>query len=122
MKLAIRSAADAEAALARLRPVERRATDGASVADMAEGAALLDLIEGERIVGSVALHIHGDTATIRAACSTGQHTYRHLAMLEAALKRTGVRRVGIFTRRRGLLANLCAAGYALREAELIKEL
>lgn len=120
--IAIRSAADVGAALTRLRPVERRATDGASVEDMAEGCALLDIIEDGRTVGAVALHVQGDTATIRAGACTGQHTYKHLALLERALKERGIRRVGIFTRRRGLLANLCAAGYVLREAELIKEL
>lgn len=120
--IAIRSAADVGAALARLLAVERRSTDGSTVAEMVEGCAVLDLVEDGRTVGAVAVHVQGDTATIRAACCDGQHTYRHLALIEGALKARGVRRVGLFTRRRGLLDRLCAAGYRLREAELTKEL
>jgi len=118
----VRAAADRDAAVRRLRAVEPYAVDDSTAVDMAEGCAVLDVMEGDEIVGAVAIDIVGDTATITGAASEGVSTYEQLRLIEAALKRMGVRRVRAFTRRAGLVRTLTREGYGLCSAELIKEL
>lgn len=119
---AVRPALDPAGALQRLRAVEPHAVDGCTAEQMAAGCALLEVVEQGVCVGAVAVDITGDEATIKAAASDGVCTVAELLMIEAALKRCGVRRVGVFTRRAGLVRNLSRQGYTLKSAELIKEL
>lgn len=120
MLLAVRDAVDRRAAINRLRAVEDYATDGATVADMIDGCALLDVVEAGRVVGAVAVRIEGECATITAAASHGIAAYVELHMIEQLLAARGVRRVGVFTRRAGLVRRLMAQGYTINECELSK--
>lgn len=120
LSITIRDTTDRAACLARLREVEPYATDGATVEDMAEGCALLDVIEDGRVVGAVAVEVRGEVATIKAASSEGLATYTELALIEAMLRRRGVRRIGLYTRRPGLVRKLLAQGYELAECHLTK--
>ncbi len=122
MSLTIASTGDRAAAYARLRAVERRAVDSATVAEMADDCIVLDVIEAGQVVGAVALDVQGTEATITAAANFGAKTWGALAMIEDGLKQRGVRRLRLFTRRRGLLAALMPKGYRIESCELSKEL
>lgn len=122
MQITIAPAADRAAALRRLVPVERHAVGGATVIDMCEGAELLDVSEDGRIIGTMAVSIDGDRATITAACGHGRRAGLELQMLEHMLKARGVCTVGAFTRRPGLVVRLVGAGYELTSAELVKRI
>lgn len=119
---AVKPAADPAAALANLRQVEPHAVSGESAQELANGCVLLDVLEGGQPVGAVAVQIEGEGAVITAFASHGQATYHELALIEAALKRSGVRRVAMLTRRPGLVRNLVREGYSLQRAELEKAL
>lgn len=122
MVVSVASTRDRAAAYLRLQPVQRRAVDAATVPEMADGCLVLDVIEDGATVGAVALDLQGDTATITAAANTGAHTWRALALIEAGLKQRGVRRLRLFTKRRGLIAALVPKGYRIAACELTKEL
>lgn len=122
MDLDITLIEDRSSGVLRLRPVEAHATDGSTAAEMAEGCELFALHEEGRQVGAVAVRIEGDVATITAAASDGLMTYSHLAMLEDQLRARGVRHLGMYTKRPGLLRRLIGQGYGVVQAELIKEL
>lgn len=122
MDLDITLIEDRSSGVMRLRPVEAHATDGSTAAEMAEGCELFALHEEGRQVGAVAVRIEGDVATITAAASEGVRTYELLQELERRLKARGVRHLGMFTKRPGLLRRLVGQGYDVVQAELIKEL
>jgi len=87
---------------------------------MAEGCTVLDLCEAGAVVGAAAVEIAGNVATIKAAVCWGALTYDHLTAIEQWAKGQGVRGVGMFTRRPGLVRALRVRGYGLVEAELFK--
>lgn len=122
MTLTIAATTDREAAYRRLQPVERRAVDGATVAQMANGCLVLDVIENGRTVGAVALDINGDEATITAGANWGARTYDALRMIERGLIERGVKRLHMHTRRRGLLAALLPKGYRITACHITKDL
>lgn len=122
MRVELRDTTDRRACVDMLRQVEAHAVDGEAVADMIDGCALLDVVEDGAIVGAVAVRIEGAAATITAAASSGAATYLELAMIERLLSARGVRRVGMFTQRPGLVRRLLAQGYAIAECELVKEI
>lgn len=122
MSAAVLPAADRAAALDRLAPAAAYAVGGETVEELAAGCALLDVIEGGQPVGAVAVQLVGDEARITAFASRGQATYHELALIEAALHRSGVRRVRMLTMRPALVRNLVREGYSLRRAELEKAL
>jgi hypothetical protein len=122
MTVTVAATSDRAAAYARLQPVARRAVDGATVPEMADGCIVLDVIQNGRAVGSVALDVEGSEATITAGACWGDCTYHALRMIEAGLRERGVKRLHIHTKRRGLLAALGPGGYRLAAAHLIKEL
>ncbi len=122
MSLTIAATTDRPAAYRRLQPVERRAVDGATVPDMADGCLVLDVIENGRIVGAVALDIQGTEATITAGANFGARTYEALRMIERGLIERGVKRLHMHTRRRGLLAALLPRGYSIAACHIIKDL
>lgn len=118
--LTIRDTTDRAACIERLRQVEPYAVDGATVDEMVEGCALLDVIEAGQVVGAVAVDVRGEVATIRAAASEGRATYAELTLIEALLRRQGVREVHLYTRRPGLVRKLLAQGYELAECHMRK--
>jgi hypothetical protein len=120
--ITIRPALSRADAIERLRPVERRATDSSSAEDMAYGCDLLDVIEGDQVVGAAAVEVLGTVATIKAAASIGVHAYEHLALIEQWLKGRGCTHVGMFTKRMPLALNLIKCGYEVKEIELLKVL
>ncbi len=122
MNVTIRDAQDRAAALRMLRAVEQWAVEPASAEEMAEGCAVLDVIEDGQPVGAVAVRIEGQHATITAATASGELTWHELAMIERLLCSQGVRSVGLFTRRPGLVRRLGGLGYELKRAELYKVL
>ena len=122
MKITIRDTQNRRACVDSLRAVERFATDGGHVDDMTRGCSLLDVLEDGRIVGAVAVRIEGSQATIMAATGNGVATYAELACIERMLAARGVRRVGLFTKRPGLVRQLIGQGYGIAECELFKEL
>lgn len=120
--IAMRQAHSRAAAIDRLREVEPHAVDGASAEDMAADAELFEVLEGGRVVGVVAVRVEGDGATITAATASGLATWRHLAELERALHARGVRRLGVCTRRPGLVRELLRRGYRIACADMVKGL
>jgi len=122
MRITVRDTADRQAALQVLQRAAVYATDGAELADLVDGCALLDVVEDGRTVGAVAVEIAGDVATIKAAASDGAATYVELALIEAALVVRGVRWLGMFTKRPALVRQLARNGYSLVEAHLRKEI
>ncbi|MBP6899523.1 MAG: hypothetical protein KBC73_05510 [Burkholderiaceae bacterium] len=122
MGLIVASARDRSAAVERLRPVERRAVDGAAAEDMAAGCLVLDVIEDGAIVGAMAVELQGDAATITAAAGSARRPWAALRLVERGLKQQGVRSVTLHTRRRGLLAALMPQGYRIDRCTLTKEL
>lgn len=120
MKYLIATTSDPRAAVERLRAVEPHTTDGASVAELTAGCVLYDVLERGDVVATVAVEYHdGDRATIKAAAGRVDFAAA-LVALEDRLRQRGVRTVGLFTRRAGLLRNLGRAGYSLAQAELVK--
>lgn len=122
MTLTIASTTDRAAAYARLQRVERHAVDGATVPEMADGCTVLDVTHLGKIVGSVAIDITGDEATITAGACWGTCTYAALTMIEAGLKQRGVKRLHMHTRRRGLLAQMLPRGYRIAACHITKDL
>lgn len=120
-ELAVRDTLDADAALDRLRWVEPHAVDGSSALEMAEGCSILDVLEGGRVVGAVAVDLDGTHATIKAAASEGGATYRSLCLIEQLMKRNGARTVGMVTNRAGLVRQLTSNGYRIVECHLVKD-
>lgn len=118
----VRPAADCAAAVAMLKRAADHAVNGESADELAEGCALLDVIEGGQPVGAVAVQLVGEEARITAFASRGQATYHELELIEAALQRSGVRRVRMLTMRPALVRNLVREGYELKRAELEKVL
>jgi hypothetical protein len=117
------AAREPAAAVRLLRRVEPHAVDGSMAEDMAAGCELMDVIEDGNVVGAIAVEVRGEVATIKAAVNTGANTYAALLLLEAQLKARGVRFVGMFTKRAGLVRRLInTGGYGLVQAELIKEI
>ena len=117
MRACVLPAIDSAAALARLRAAERHAVDGSTAEEMAEGCALLDVIEDHRPVGAVALQVRGDVACITAAATRGRATYEALRQLERVLRTIGVRQLGLYTKRPGLVRSLARQGYAGRQVD-----
>ena len=119
--IAIKDAQDVPAALHRLRAVERHAVDGSNVEKMTLGAYVLDVMADGQAVGAVAIKISADgqTATIRAAQCDGP-AYASLDLIEDALQQRGVRQVGMFTKRAGLIRALQKRGYEIVSCELKK--
>lgn len=111
MRLRVVNTTDPAAAIELLRAVEPHAVDGARAEEMAFGCALLDVIEEGQRVGAVAVEIEGERATITAAASRGVATWRELQMIEGQLKRMGIKRLGMFTKRPGLVRQLARRGY-----------
>lgn len=111
MRLQVRDATDRAACVELLRRVETFAIDGASAEQMAAGCALLELNEDGRRVGAVAIELHGERATITAASSHGLATWAELQMIEKLMQSHGVKRLGLFTQRRGLVRQLKRRGY-----------
>lgn len=115
---------DRAASLAQLRRVERWATDGCSAEELAEGCTLLDVLEDGVQVGVIALEVKGAFAFISAAAGNGRQTNvaEALRLAEAIAMERGARRIAMLTRRPGLVRNLMRAGYAIHQAELMKDL
>lgn len=111
MNIALRDASDRAAALQRLAPVQRRAIDGATLADWAD-CSLLDVVEEGETVGAIAVELIGSHAFIPAAASRGRCTYAHLRLLELMVARHGARTIGMRTRRPALVHRLVRLGYA----------
>lgn len=122
MRYGLIASTDRAASVARLVDVERFAVDGASVADMVDGCALLDLVEDGTVTGTVAVEVRGDVATIKAATAEGDKTWQALALLEVSLRMQGVRTIGFFSRRLGMVREASRAGYELVSAEYRKAL
>ncbi|MFT3665575.1 hypothetical protein [Piscinibacter sp.] len=130
MRIGLRVSSDQAAAVERLRAAERFAVDGSSAEDMARGCVLFDVVDEGAAVGAIAVDLAGERrAVVTAAASRGAATWQHLVMLEQTLRINGVRRVALFTRRRGLVRQLARRGYqpvrpvgADGVAELEKEL
>lgn len=110
------------AAIEQLRPVERHATDAATADDMAQGCELWHIVEAQQVVGVVAVEVIGDRATVKAAASGGHNFAAELQAIEGALRRRGVRVMGMWTRRPGLVRKLMAQGYEIAQAEIVKGL
>lgn len=109
--------------LERLRAVEPWAVDGATVAEMTAGCALLDVLEDGQPVGAVAVEIDGDTATITAAMFSGEFSVDEFAYIERMLRTEGVRRLVAYTKRPGVVRRLMSArGFRLEEARMTKDL
>lgn len=122
MHIGINDTADRAACLARLAAADPYTVDGCTAEEIAPGCTLLDVFEDGRIVGAVAVEIRGDIATIKAAAGACAVTYAHLILIEAALAARGVRFVGMFTKRPGLVRQLIARGYDITQCELLKEI
>lgn len=122
MNVTVRATTDRAAAYQRLQSVERRAVDGATVPDMADGCLVLDILQDGQAVGAVAVDITDAEATITAGACWGACTYHALTMIEDGLKARGVKRLHMHTRRRGLLDALLPKGYRLQAAHIAKDL
>lgn len=108
--VSLRRAADPAAALHLLRQVEPYG-DG-TAEEMAAGCLLLDVLDGGEPVGAVAVELRPPVATIKAAAVASARVWvEHLPELEHGLRCAGVRYVGAFTRRAGLVRRMRAAGY-----------
>lgn len=105
----LRVAQDRAAVLARLRAVEPWA-DG-TAAELAEGCALLDVLDEGQPVGAVAIEVLGNVATVKAAACSGGQFWGAVAELESGLRAAGVRTLATFTRRPGLVRRLVRRGY-----------
>lgn len=93
-----------------LRRVEPFA-DG-TAEELADGCMLLDVVDGGRPVGAVAVEVLHPVATIKAAAVTSASVWaEHLPELETGLRLAGVQWVGAFTRRPGLVRRMTAQGY-----------
>lgn len=112
---------DQRATAERLRPVERRAVDGATVAEMTAGCALFDVWDGFRIVGAVALDLQGEVATVTAAARQGDTPPDEWPQIEAHARRLGAKRIRLLTRRPALVRRMIERegfGFALMEKAL----
>ena len=83
---------------------------------------MLEVLENGEIVGAVAVEVLGPDATITAAVSRGQASFGALVMIEDMLKRAGVRRVAVCTRRLGLIHRMSAMGYAVEACRMVKDI
>lgn len=107
--------------MARLRAVEPHAIDGAELHELTADCVLLDVMHGGACVAALAVAFHdGDRATIKAAAGKLDDFGAALAAVESHLTGRGVRTVGLWTRRYGLIRNLGRAGYRLAQAEIVK--
>lgn len=122
MLLEVRDTIDKAAAVAMLRAVEPHSVDGATVDEMTAGCLLLDVVEEGQVVGAVAVEIEGQGATITAAASHGEASFRALGLVEGLLKRAGVSRVGMVTKRFGLVHRLGNIGYSIEHCRMAKEI
>lgn len=124
MTSSIRITDDPARALAVLRGVERFAVDGSSAEQLAEGCTLLDVVEGGRVVGAIALEVKGAFAFITAGAGTGEQTdaAEAIRQTEDMARCMGARRIALLTRRLGMVRNLVRDGYAIHQAELVKDL
>lgn len=122
MNLEVRDAIDSTASVNLLKAAEPHAVDGSTAEEMADGCALLDLVEEGEIVGAMAVGIDGDHATIHACVSRGAAAFQSLSVTEELLRRAGLRSVGVVTRRTGLIRRLIKQGYRVTECHLAKEL
>lgn len=117
--LTIEPAQDRAAALQRLeRAALREVTGAASVADLARGCALFDVLQAGAVVGSFAARVDeystGREITVTAAAATGGEGVTEALSAwceQEARERIGARVVTCQTSRRGLVRRLQRAGY-----------
>lgn len=122
MLLEVKDTADRAATVAMLRAVEPHSIDGLTADELAEGCVLLDILEDGQTVGAFAVDIDGKDATITAGASRGEASFRALELVEQLLKRAGVERLEILTRRVGLIYRMTNAGYAVQACTMQKDI
>lgn len=97
---------DMGATAERLRPVVRRAVDGATLAEMTAGCLLLDVLEEGRPVGALALDFVGDACTVTAAARQGVTPPDEWPQVEAIARQWGAKRIRMLTRRPALVRRM----------------
>lgn len=121
--ISIRDAVDQADALHHLqRAVRYACTPGSTIDGAIRGAHVLDVVSDDAVVGAVAVRIEGECATVTAFASQGAFASEQWPVLREALSAKGVRHVGLYTKRPGMIRALLRAGFRVRNCELELEL